>query len=189
MLALCQKSNAKNREVGHRKGMKASLYVRVLTETERTTLEAGLRSNDGFRLRRCQILLASARQAKPQQIAQQIGCSAQTVRNVLHDFAARGVSCLAAGSHRPLSVEAVLTAPKREQLQTILHQSPRTYGKAQSQWTLKLLAEVCQEQGLSEQQLSAPTLLDAVVRLGASWQRAKHWIVSPDPLYELKKTA
>ena len=169
--------------------MKPSLYVCELNETERTTLEAGLRSNDAFRLRRCQIVLASARYEKPQQIARQVGCTAQTVRNVLHDFAARGVSCLVAGSHRPLSVEAVLTASKCEQLQTILHQRPRLYGKAQRQWTLKLLAEVCQEQGLREQQLSAPTLLDAVVRLGSSWQRAKHWIVSPDPLYELKKTA
>ena len=169
--------------------MKASLYVRAITETEREGLEAGLRSGDGFRLRRCQILLASARRAKPQQIAKQIGCTAQTVRNVLHDFEANGLSCLVAGCNRPLSVEAVLTAAKREQLQTVLHQSPRTYGKVQSQWTLKLLAEVCQEQGLSERQLSAPTLLDAVVHLGSSWRRAKHWIVSPDPLYELKKTA
>ena len=88
-----------------------------------------------------------------------------------------------------MSAEAILTAAKREQLQTILHQSPRLYGKVQSQWTLKLLAEVCQEQGLSEWQLSAATLLDAVVRLGSSWQRAKHWIVSPDPLYKLKKSS
>jgi hypothetical protein len=68
-----------------------------------------------------------------------------------------------------------------------MHQSPRNFGKATSVWTLKLLAEVCQEQGLSETCLSAPTLLDAVVRLGSSWKRAKQWIVSPDPAYALKK--
>lgn len=169
--------------------MKASRYVRTLNETEYEVLKAGLRSHNGFRLRRCQILLASARQEKSQEIAEQVGCTAQTVRNVIGDFETRGLSCLEAGSNRPLSAEAILTAAKREQLQTILHQSPRLYGKVQSQWTLKLLAEVCQEQGLSEWQLSAPTLLDAVVRLGSSWQRAKHWIVSPDPLYKLKKTA
>lgn len=169
--------------------MKASLYVRELSETEHKVLTAGLRSGEAFRLRRCQILLASARREKPHQIAQQVGCTAQTVRNVLHDFEARGLACLEAGSHRPVSVAPVLTAAKREQVQAILHQSPRLYGKAQSQWTLKLLAEVCQELGLSERPLSAPTLLDAIVRLGASWQRAKHWIVSPDPLYELKKNS
>ena len=30
-------------------------------------------------------------------------------------------------------------------------------------------------------------MLNAVVRLGASWQRSKHWMVSPDPAYERKK--
>ena len=42
------------------------------------------------------------------------------------------------------------------------------------------------EQGLSEQTLSDPTLLDAVRRLGVSWKRAKHWISSPDPTYAKK---
>jgi transposase len=169
--------------------MKASLNVRELTEDERIALESGLGSADGFRVRRSQILLASARHEKPKRIAETIGCTAQTVRNVIRDFEARSVKCLAAGSNQPLSVEPILTASKRERLQEILHQSPRVYGKAQSTWTLKLLAEVCKEEGLSETVLSAPTLLDAVVRLGCNWKRAKHWIVSPDPLYELKKNS
>ncbi len=37
------------------------LYVRRLSETEQVALEQGLRSKDAFTLRRCQILLASAR--------------------------------------------------------------------------------------------------------------------------------
>jgi hypothetical protein len=56
-------------------------------------------------------------------------------------------------------------------------------------WTLKLLAEVCHEQGLSATPLSGPTILDAIVRLGSRWKRAKHWVTSPDPQYALKKTA
>lgn len=168
--------------------MKASLYVRELSESERSGLENGLRSADGFSVRRSQILMASARGEKPNRIATIIGCTAQTVRNVIHDFEARGLGCLKAGSNQPHSVAPILTASKRERLQEIMHQSPRAYGKSQSTWTLKLLAEVCQEAGLSETVLSAPTLLDAVVRLGSSWKRAKQWIVSPDPLYELKKT-
>ena len=168
--------------------MKTSLYVRKLTEDERSALESGMRGEEGFRVRRSQIILASARHLKPNQIAEQLGCTAQTVRNVIHDFEARGLRCLQAGSNKPLSVEPILTASKCQRLQEIMHQSPRVYDKNQSSWTLKLLAEVCQEVGLSETVLSAPTILDAVVRLGSSWKRAKHWIVSPDPLYELKKT-
>lgn len=168
--------------------MKASLYVRELTDNERSALAQGLRSDDGFCVRRCQILLASGGQEKPKQIATRIGCTAQSVRNVIHDFEVRGLACLQAGSNQPHSSEPVLTASKRERLQEIIHQSPRVYGKAQSTWTLKLLAEVCKAEGLSETELSAPTLLDAVVRLGSRWKRAKQWIVSPDPLYELKKS-
>jgi transposase len=167
--------------------MKPSLYVRELTEKERQALEKGLASSDGFVLKRSQILLASARQEKPTQIAKYIGCTAQTVRNVIRAFEQQGLACLQAGSTRPVGVEPILNGAKRERLQEILHQSPRQYGKSQSLWTLKLLAEVCQEQGLSETKLSAPTLLDAVAHLGARWKRAKHWVVSPDPLYTLKK--
>ncbi len=40
------------------------LYVRSLTETEEVALKQGLRSKEAFTLRRCQILLASAKGIK-----------------------------------------------------------------------------------------------------------------------------
>ncbi|MBL1178159.1 helix-turn-helix domain-containing protein [Pantanalinema sp. GBBB05] len=43
-------------------------------------LEQGLRSKDAFTLRRCQILLASARRTQAREIATYLGCSVQTVR-------------------------------------------------------------------------------------------------------------
>jgi transposase len=169
-------------------GMKPPVYVRDLTQGEREALKAGLRSKDAFTVRRCQILLASAEKQSPPAIAKHLRCASQTVRNVIRDFGRNGLACLVHGSNVPLSVEPVLTAEKREQVRAILHQSPRNFGKETSLWTLKLLAEVCHEQGLSETVLSAPTILDAIVRLGANWKRAKRWIVSPDPAYVLKKT-
>jgi transposase len=168
--------------------MKPPLFVRQLIPEERETLQAGLRSKDAFVLRRCQILLASADKQKPSAIAKNLKCARQTVRNVIHDFEQRGLACLERGSNVPVSVEPVLNAEKREQLRAILHHGPRNFGKDSSVWTLKRLAEVCHEQGLSETTLSAPTILDAIVRLGVSWKRAKRWIVSPDPAYELKKS-
>jgi hypothetical protein len=168
--------------------MKPPLYIRPLTDEERAVLTAGLRSPDAFTVRRCQILLASAERQKPSGIAQSLRCAPQTVRNVLHAFHTRGLACVQRGSNVPLRVEPVLNAEKREQVRAILHQSPRNFGKPASVWTLKRLAEVCHEEGLSNTPLSCPTMLDAVVRLGVSWQRAKHWIVSPDPAYERKKT-
>ncbi len=168
--------------------MKSPLFVQALRPQEWEALEAGLRSQDAFTLRRCQILLASSEGQTPSVIAKNLRCASQTVRNVIHDFEQRGLACLEHGSNVPVSVEPILTAEKREQLRAILHQSPCNFGKPSSLWTLKLLAEVCHEQGLSQTQLSAPTILDAMVRLQVSWKRAKHWVVSPDPAYALKKT-
>jgi transposase len=168
--------------------MKSPLFVHPLRPTEREALEAGLRSQNAFTLRRCQILLASSAGQTPSVIAKNLSCASQTVRNVIHDFEQRGLACLEHGSNVPVKVEPVLTAEKREQGRAIVHQSPRNFGKNSSLWTLKLLAEVCHEQGLSQTQLSAPTLLDAIVRLEVSWKRAKHWVVSPDPAYALKKS-
>jgi hypothetical protein len=169
--------------------MKPPLHIRHVTDEERAALEAGLRSSDAFTVRRCQILLASAERQKPSAIAKTLRCAPQTVRNVLHACNARGLACVQRGSNVPLRVEPVLNAAKREQLRVILHQSPRTFGQPASVWTLKRLAEGCHAQGLSDTTLSCPTMLDAIVRLGVSWPRAKHWMVSPDPAYERKKTA
>ncbi len=167
--------------------MSTPIYVRPLEPFEQQMLEEGLHSHEAFTLRRCQILLASAEGKNPSQIAQQVRCASQTVRNVIRDFEQRGVECLKQRATIPVTVEPVLTAAKREQLQSLLHQSPRTFGKVQSVWTLHLLAEVCHEQGLSDAVLSAPTMLDAIARLGSHWKRAKHWVTSPDPQYALKK--
>lgn len=169
--------------------MSIPIFVRPLESFERLAIEEGLRSNEAFTLRRCQILLASAEHQTPAQIAPHVRCTSQTVRNVIRDFTLCGLDCLHRHDTTPLTVEPVLTTEKREQLQAILHQSPRTFGKTQSLWTLKLLAEVCHDQGLSATELSAPTILDAIVRLGSHWKRAKHWVTSPDPQYALKKTA
>ena len=66
--------------------MKPPMFVRVLTADERAQLEAGLRARTAFVVRRCQILLASARGERVSRIARHLGCATQTVRNVLRDF-------------------------------------------------------------------------------------------------------
>jgi Rhodopirellula transposase DDE domain/Winged helix-turn helix len=74
--------------------MGQSLALRTLTSDEVQQLKAGLRSPRGFTLRRCQILLASAKGLPPSQFAATIGCSTTMVRNVLSDFHERGIACV-----------------------------------------------------------------------------------------------
>ena len=163
------------------------LYVRPLSETEQSVLEQGLRSKDAFTLRRCQVLLASARGTKPSQIAAHLGCSVQTVRDAIHAYEQQGWECLSAKSSRPKTVKPIFDQVKREQLRQLLHANPRAFGKSRSSWTLDLLAEVCWEQGITDQQVSRTTIEAALKAMNITWSRAKAWIVSPDEQYELKK--
>src|SRR5919199_6336899 len=85
--------------------MKRPIYVRPLSDAERETLEAGLRSPDAFTLRRWQILLASADGQNAYQIARNLGCNPQTVRNAIHKFNEEGLpEALRRGSNRPHTV-------------------------------------------------------------------------------------
>lgn len=168
--------------------MRKPLFVRSLIGREREQLEAGLRSNDAFVLRRCQIVLASARGQHAPAIAELVGCDDETVRDVIRAFNERGVGSLQRGSTRPHTTQAAFAPAQVERLREMLHQSPRTFGKPTSVWTLELAAEVSFEQGLTATRVSDETIRATLGRMGVSWQRAKRWIVSPDPEYERKKT-
>jgi transposase len=164
------------------------LFVRELSGPERHALQAGLRSSDGFTVRRCHLLLASARGTTTTVIAKAVGCSPQAVRNVVRAFETRGLAVLAMQSRRPHAAAKVFDAERSERLKALLHQSPRHFSKARSTWTLALAAEVCVEQGVTAERVSIETIRDALKRLGVRWRRAKTWITSPDPQYALKKT-
>ncbi len=167
--------------------MRPPIFVRPLTDAERAQVEAGLRSSDAFVLRRCQIVLASARGERAPAIARHLGCDDQTVREAIQAFNTRGVAALRRSSHRPKTRRAAFDPAGVDRLRALLHQSPRTFGKATSLWTLDLAAEVSCEQGLTPERVTGETIRATLVRLGVKWQRAKDWITSPDPEYARKK--
>ena len=169
--------------------MKTPVYVRDLTEVEQERLKKGLRSKNPFEIRRGQIVLASARKETARGIARTLGCDDQTVRNVIKKFNVSGLGVLKAGSHRPHKITVTITAEKIEQLQDILHQSPRNFGKETSLWTLDLLAEVSFSEKVAERLVSGEAIRVTLKRFDISWKRAKHWISSPDPAYLLKKSS
>ena len=169
--------------------MKPPIFIRPLSNEERKRLEAGLRSKDAFTLRRSQILLASSRGEHVPQIAENLGCGQQTVRDAIHDFNERGLDALKAGSSRPKRAQAAFDQRSAEALRELLHHSPREFGRDSSLWTLEMAAEVSFEEGLTERRVSGETIRATLARLlvGVRWQRAKRWITSPDPLYRRKK--
>ena len=167
--------------------MRPPIYVRPLSEAERQQVEAGLRSAQAFTLRRSQIVLASARGEPVLQIARELGCGDQTVRNAIQAFNEQGVAALRPGSTRPHTLHTVVTPERAERLRALLHQSPRLFGLPTSLWTLELAAKVSFAEGLTPQGVSGETVRATLARLGVKWKRAKQWITSPDPAYERKK--
>jgi transposase len=169
--------------------MKAPLFVRPLTDADHEALTRGLRAADAFRLRRSQILLASARGEHARHIGRQLGCSDQAVRNTIRAFNQHGVAALTRRSSRPQTIHAAFTAASAEGLRDLLHRSPREFGKKTSVWSLSLVAEVSTAEGLTCGPVTGETVRATLKRLGVRWQRAKHWIRSPDPADARKKGA
>ena len=152
--------------------MKAPLFVRAWTKSEHTGLRTGLRSARAFTLRRSPLLLLSAEGKTPRQIARHLGCTDQTVRNVIRAFATEGLGCLKQKSSRPKRAKPELDEAKCEQVRALLDHSPRQVSKARSTGTLSLVAEVCQERGLTKALVSDETIRNAIRRLGIRWKRA-----------------
>jgi len=152
------------------------IFVRPFSPEEHCAIEHGLQSSDAFTLRRCQLLLASARGDTPLVMARELCCGDQTGSNAMHAFKLHGLAALHGGS----------TAT--EHLPILVKRSPRTFGKDTGVWTLDLLAAVCFAEGLTPRQVSGETIRATLKRLGIAWKRAKHWIRSPDPAYTPKKS-
>jgi transposase len=169
--------------------MKTPIYIREIKAEEREEIEAGLRSSNAFVMRRSQIILASERKEHATAIARNLGCDDQTVRNVIKEFNEKGIGVLEQKSRRPHRTMAAYQGEEKERLKEMIRQSPRQYGKETSLWTLALLAEVSYEQKLTKERVSDETVRATLVRLGIKWKRAKHWINSPDPAYERKKSS
>jgi transposase len=168
--------------------MRNPIFVRPLVKSERDRLRAGLRSQDGFELRRCQIILASARGEHASAIAESVGCSYQVVRGVIKSFNLNGLQVLQPKSRRPHKIHKAFSAKQAERLKDILHQSPWTFGKPRNVWTCELAAEVSYEQRLIQERISGQTIRITLERMGVKWAQAKHWAVLQEPEYSRNKS-
>ena len=165
------------------------LYARELTDEERASLRESLKSSDGFRVRRAQMILMSADEhLKVNEIGRRVGCQGQAVRVAIHAFHDKGLACLEAGSHARHDNQRAFDDAAREQLRELIQHSPRDFDYDTSLWTLDLLAQASFEQGLTKVLVTGETVRATLAGMGIRWQRAKHWITSHDPNYTLKKS-
>jgi len=156
--------------------------VRALTDEEHATRKTGLRSSDGVQVRRCQMVLASARGERAPQIAVRVGGDEKTVRQLIHRCTRPGRAALPRGFSRPHQPPPRAFAGERaEPLGALVHRRPRDFGHPTSLWTRDRAAEVRFAQGLRDHLVTGEALRVTLLRLGSGWKRAKHWITRPDP--------
>jgi transposase len=151
-------------------------------------LQKGLRAPDAFRVRRSQILLSSAEGQSAREIAEQLRCSGQCVREAIHAFHGEGLKSLECKSRRPKSVGFSFDEQALRRLPDIVNTSPRSYGHKHSLWSLERLAATCYAEGLTKRLVNINTMSEALKRAGINWQRARQRMTSTDPAYAVKKT-
>ena len=165
------------------------IYTRSITEEERENLRDGLKSPNGVVVRRSQVILMSASEGlKAQAIADRVGYSDETVRQVIQRFNEEGVAAIYPKSSARPDDQRAFKDDAREQLQALVHQSPRDFGCESSVWTCRLLAEVSYQQGLTDHLVHSDTVAETLHQLGIDWKKAKRYIQSPDEQYTRKKS-
>lgn len=163
------------------------IYVRELTQEEHGALQKGLRSSSAFTVRRCQIILSSGQGRTSSQIAAQLHCSDQAVRNAIRAFEREGLGCLKEKSHARHDQQSAFDEAGCDRLREVIHLSPRSFGHESSVWTLDMLAETCWQEGLISRPVGGDNVGYVLRQMGISWRRAKHWIRSPDVHYAHRK--
>jgi transposase len=168
-------------------GIMKPIYVGKLTEKETKALEKGLKSSSAFTVRCSQILLKSAKGEKAQEIASQLHCSDQAVRNTIRAYQQQGLACLQEKSHARHDQQAAVDEQGSARLKEIVRLSPRNFDYETSVWTRPMLAEVLHQEGYTSKVVSVSTISATLQRVGISWRRAKQWVHSPDPHYQHRK--
>jgi transposase len=111
--------------------------------------------------------------------------SVATVERTRRRYAERGLSAALARKPQEHPSRRPILDPRR--LQDLVRQSPRSFGKKRSTWTLQLLADTCTEVGIADGKVCDETVRRTLKRAGVKWRRAELWTTSPDPRYAEKK--
>ena len=152
-------------------------------------LRQALRATSGLTVRRAQMILKSADEGlKAAEIGRQLGCSDQTVREVIRAFHRDELACLAPQKRGRHDDQRAFGEAAQADLRQLIRRSPREFGHETSLWTLDLLAATSFEQGLVQTPISGETVQATLAAMGINWRRAKKRITSPDPHYASKKS-
>jgi len=164
------------------------VQARQLSQEEAEELERGLKSSNKTVVWRSQAILMSSKEGmNPRQISERIGYGGEIIRRVIHAFNEHGIRAIYPESHAPKTDTRAFNDAAREKLKELVRQSPRDFGIENSVWTLRELAQVSYQEGLTSWLVHPDTISETLHQLGVTWKKAKRHIQSPDAHYHVKK--
>lgn len=163
------------------------IFVRKLSKHEKAELRKLLRSTNTRLYKRARAIWLSATQhLKAPEIANIVDLHLNKVRRYIRRFNQRGIAGLyqkfSAGRPREISDK------QRRQVIATLKSKPREFGLAFSNWSIRGLCQVVIKERIIKA-ISPEWMRRVIAEEGYSYKRSKRWITSPDPEYEVKKTA
>ena len=117
------------------------IYVREITNEEGAYLKRILRrSNDSFRVKRAQVILASAQKMKVPEIAKSFGFSSDYVSYVIHGFNEAGFAILES-KYKNCGSSPKFNNEQREAVVDIALTKPKDLGLPFTEWSLPKLKD------------------------------------------------
>jgi len=163
-----------------------AIKVRAITSQESEILDRWQRLDDVVRYRRARMLRLSEANWKCPAIAQVLGLHVETVRQTIKDFNQGGVATIAprprSGGRRPVYTKEVAQAAE-----DLARQGPPAEA-GRATWTLQSLAEAIVGHFDHIPSMSHETARRLLIQRKVFYRRAKEWLISPDPLYALRKS-
>lgn len=161
------------------------LYVRPLTTKEGRELQNIVRSSSSAtKLRRAQIVLASAQGTSVLDIARMYHCSKEHVRAVINRFNEEGLDSLPrkkGGGRQP-----TITEEEKSMIVELALIPPGVMGYPFTTWSLRKLAQAAVDKEIIKE-ISQETVRAILNENKISYQRTKIWKESNDPEFESKK--
>jgi transposase len=163
------------------------IYVRNITNEEETRLKGILRrSDDAIKVKRAQIILASAQKRRVPEICHSFGFSRDYVCDVIHSFDKVGFQALES-KYVNCGKKPKFTEDDRRKLIDTALTKPVDLGLPFTCWSLLKLKDHMMNQG-SIQSISIETIRQILIENGIKYRHTKTWKESNDPEFESKKT-
>jgi len=171
-------------KIGSKRKTNASIFVRNLTEEEKSKLRTDIHSSNAFTRDRAKIILLSNEGLFAKQIADKVNCEARKVRKAIMSFNKNGIISLQRGK----SKGAKRKFAKEDEIVILINfsKSPREFSIPISAWTLPRFRDHLIKNKVVES-ISIEKVRQILLQAGAKLNQSKRWQYSPDKNFLRKR--